>query len=68
MVSISSARARFLQDVKRGVHDFRADAVAVRDGNRCACHLSVSPRSIEKGKFSRKRRINRRPSRESQTA
>src|ERR1019366_1264659 len=29
------SRARRLQDLKRGAHDFRANAVPVRDGDRC---------------------------------
>ena len=43
------ARAGFLEDMQRRVHDFRADAVAVRDGNRCASHLCRLPRSMTKG-------------------
>ena len=32
-------RSGFLQDVERGGHNFRADAVAVRDSDRCfRCH------------------------------
>ena len=37
------ARAGLLQDLKRRVHDFGADAVAVRDRNWCASHSCRLP-------------------------